>query len=68
VIPPSRPGYGTSLIRELVPFELGGVADLVFAPEGIKCRIEIPDFWIRSGDAVHLGDASPADFRRASKS
>ena len=62
---PSRPGYGTSLIRELVPFELGGVADLVFAPEGIKCRIEIPDFWIRGGDAVHLGDASPADFRRA---
>ena len=54
VTPPSRSGYGTSLIRELVPFELGGVVDLVFAPDGIYCRLEIPEFWIRSGDAIHL--------------
>ena len=64
VTPPNGPGYGTSLIRELVPFELGGVVDLIFAPEGIKCRFEIPEFWIKSGDAIHLGDASQADLRR----
>jgi two-component sensor histidine kinase len=35
-----QPGYGTSLIRELIPHELGGTVDLVFAAEGTNCRIE----------------------------
>jgi two-component sensor histidine kinase len=35
-------GYGTSLIRELVPHELGGTVDLVFAADGVRCRIVIP--------------------------
>jgi two-component sensor histidine kinase len=37
-----KSGYGTRLIRELVPYELGGTVDLVFAPEGVSCRIEFP--------------------------
>jgi len=37
-----KPGYGIRLIRELVPYELGGAADLVFAPDGVSCRIEFP--------------------------
>jgi PAS domain S-box-containing protein len=35
-------GYGTRLIRELVPHELGGTVDLEFAAEGVSCRIEFP--------------------------
>ncbi len=34
-------GYGTSLIRDLIPHELGGTVDLVFAPDGVNCKIEI---------------------------
>ncbi|HZR61442.1 MAG TPA: hypothetical protein VFA80_10900 [Xanthobacteraceae bacterium] len=34
--------YGTTLIRNLIPHELGGKVDLVFAKEGVNCRIEIP--------------------------
>ena len=41
-IVPARSGYGTSLIRELIPHELGGTVDLVFAPEGVSCNIKIP--------------------------
>jgi PAS domain S-box-containing protein len=37
-----KPGYGIRLIRELVPYELGGAVDLVFASEGVSCRIEVP--------------------------
>src|SRR5262245_47853660 len=37
-----KSGYGTRLIRELVPYELGGAVDLVFAPDGVSCRIELP--------------------------
>jgi len=39
---PVRPGYGTSLIRELIPHELGGKVDLEIAAAGAVCRIEIP--------------------------
>jgi PAS domain S-box-containing protein len=35
-------GYGTRLIRELVPYELGGTVDLEFAAAGASCRIEFP--------------------------
>jgi len=34
--------YGTDLIRDLIPHELGGNVDLVFAPNGVHCSIEIP--------------------------
>jgi PAS domain S-box-containing protein len=37
-----QPGYGTSLIRELIPHELGGTVDLVLASDGARCSIEIP--------------------------
>jgi two-component sensor histidine kinase len=41
---PSRiqSSYGTDLIRNLIPYELGGRVDLAFAKEGVNCRIEIP--------------------------
>lgn len=35
-------GYGTTLIRNLIPHELGGAVDLAFGKEGVNCRIEIP--------------------------
>jgi len=34
--------YGTDLIRNLVPHELGGRVDLAFPKEGANCRIECP--------------------------
>jgi two-component sensor histidine kinase len=42
IVAPIQSGYGTNLIRELIPHELGGKVDLVFAAEGACCRIEIP--------------------------
>jgi len=35
-------GYGTRLIRDLIPHELEGTVDLIFAVEGVNCRIESP--------------------------
>jgi PAS domain S-box-containing protein len=37
-----KPGYGTRLIRELVPHELGGTVDLELPAEGVSCRVEFP--------------------------
>ena len=39
---PSQYGYGTSLIRDLIPHELGGRVALAFSSEGVSCTIEIP--------------------------
>jgi PAS domain S-box-containing protein len=39
---PVRSGYGSSLIRDLIPHELGGSIDLTFSSDGACCEIEIP--------------------------
>ena len=42
-VAPAQTRYGTSLIRELIPHELGGTVDLIFAREGVSCNIQIPE-------------------------
>jgi PAS domain S-box-containing protein len=42
VPPVVQPSYGTNLIRNLIPHELGGAVDLLFATAGVSCKIEIP--------------------------
>jgi PAS domain S-box-containing protein len=42
VTTPARTSFGSSLIRDLIPHELGGTVDLEFEPDGVSCRIEIP--------------------------
>jgi PAS domain S-box-containing protein len=42
VVAPLRAGYGTSLICNLIPHELGGTVALEFASEGVCCVIQIP--------------------------
>jgi PAS domain S-box-containing protein len=49
VIAPGSPSYGTSTIRDLIPYEFGGTVDLVFAPEGVRCRLKLPDEWLSDG-------------------
>ena len=43
---PCKSGYGKSVITELVSYELGGRARLLFSPEGIRCRLDIPAIWL----------------------
>jgi two-component sensor histidine kinase len=37
--------YGTSTIRDLIPYEFGGMVDFVLAPDGVRCRLELPADW-----------------------
>jgi PAS domain S-box-containing protein len=39
---PAKSGYGSSLIRDLIPHELGGTVELTFLSGGACCEIEIP--------------------------
>ena len=42
VAAPIQSGFGTDLIRNLIPHELGGIVDLTFASDGVFCKIEFP--------------------------
>jgi PAS domain S-box-containing protein len=39
---PRKSGYGTGVVRDLIPYEFGGTVDLSFASEGVRCRLEMP--------------------------
>jgi PAS domain S-box-containing protein len=58
VVSPSKSGYGMNVIRDLVPYELGGTVDHVFAPEGARCQIEIPLAQLSGAGAQNKGPAS----------
>ena len=49
VVATSNFSYGTSTIRDLIPFEFGGRVDLTLAPEGVRCRVELPGDWLSTG-------------------
>ena len=51
VATPEKSSFGTSTIRDLIPYEFGGRVDLTLAPEGVQCRIELPANWLGSGGA-----------------
>jgi two-component sensor histidine kinase len=53
---PTQYGYGTSLICDLIPHELGGKVDLAFLSDGVCCTIEIPPKAVsedRTGEPVN---------------
>jgi two-component sensor histidine kinase/integral membrane sensor domain MASE1 len=51
VRPQPRSGYGSSVIRHLIPYELGGTVDIVYAPDGVHCTLEIPARWLATPGA-----------------
>jgi two-component sensor histidine kinase len=46
---PSTSRYGTEVIRDVIPYELGGRVDLSFPTGGVCCRLEIPAGWLSNG-------------------
>ncbi|WCS23704.1 PAS domain S-box protein [Methylobacterium sp. NMS14P] len=47
--PPRREGFGTTLIRGRIPYELQGQGSIDVEPEGARCRLEFP---LRRGDSI----------------
>jgi len=50
VTPPKRRGFGTRLMERCIEQDLAGEFDLVFEPEGIRCRMVFPVMLPASGD------------------
>jgi len=55
---PRASGYGTSIIRDLIPYEFGGTVNLVFALEGVRCRVELPADWLSDAAADPVSGSS----------
>jgi PAS domain S-box-containing protein len=53
---PRKSGYGTSVIADLIPYELGGAVDLAFASDSVQCRLEISADWVTKASQLN---ASP---------
>jgi two-component sensor histidine kinase len=52
---PAQAGYGTSVIRDLIPYELAGTVELKFAPDGVRCIVVVPDEQARHRDDTSSG-------------
>jgi PAS domain S-box-containing protein len=59
VVALGKSGYGTSTIRDLIPYEFGGTVDLVLAPEGVQCRLELPGEWFVNEHMHHREPGKP---------
>ena len=56
VVAVGKSSYGTSTIRDLIPYEFGGTVDLILAPEGVRCCLELPSDWL-GNDRQHFSEA-----------
>ena len=52
VVPPKRKGFGSTIIENSVPYDLGGKSDIHFDPEGFNAAFRIP--------ARHVVDPPPS--------
>jgi len=54
VVETGKSSYGMSTIRDLIPYEFGGTVDLVLAPEGVCCHLELPADWLNNDGEAFL--------------
>ena len=55
---PTKRGFGSTIIRRSIPFELGGTADVEFEEDGLRARFEIPSTFV-SGRPAFQDDQPP---------
>jgi light-regulated signal transduction histidine kinase (bacteriophytochrome) len=48
---PKRTGFGTSLIRRSVPFDLGGKSEIDYRPQGLVAKLSIPERFVENRSA-----------------
>ncbi|MGB3798013.1 MAG: HWE histidine kinase domain-containing protein, partial [Alteraurantiacibacter sp.] len=66
VKPPSRRGFGSTVIERSVPFELGGEAEISYPMTGVRARFVVPSVHIE--DFVEIDRSVPEKITTASSS
>ena len=57
--PPQRSGFGTALIEQSLPFDLGGKAHIDYRPQGIAAVFTLPAEFVRLADPGPAARARP---------
>ncbi|MGI4878414.1 MAG: HWE histidine kinase domain-containing protein, partial [Janthinobacterium lividum] len=62
VVPPTRRGFGSTIIERSLPHELGGTASIDYLPAGVEARMTVPAEFVLAGQplvpvAVNRGGA-----------
>ncbi len=62
VQPPSRRGFGTTIIERSVPYDLNGEAEVAYELMGLRARFAIPGLYVKRGDKrpTHPVEDKPA--------
>lgn len=63
ILAPGKANYGTSTIRDIIPYELHGTVLFELARDGVRCRLELPAEWL---DQDHSGTPHDASMIAAS--
>ncbi|MBI1252271.1 MAG: GAF domain-containing protein [Alphaproteobacteria bacterium] len=58
VVAPQRKGFGSALLERSIPFDLGGEAELSYAPEGVRAAFTIPSARLQRASAPPLKPAA----------
>ncbi|GHC74919.1 HWE histidine kinase domain-containing protein [Limoniibacter endophyticus] len=64
---PTRQGFGTTIIRRSIPYDLGGRAEVTFAPEGLTAQFIIPARYVTYSEEIisskhnESGRSAPTD-------
>ena len=61
VVPPEAPGFGTTLIRQAVPYEMGGTATLSFLADGVQAELSIPESALGEDNGHEIRAEDPGD-------
>ncbi|MTE00033.1 GAF domain-containing protein [Paracoccus sp. YIM 132242] len=63
LVPPARSGFGSALVEQSLPFDLGGESRIAFRPTGVAARFMLPARFVRHAGvpaAPHADRAAPA--------
>jgi light-regulated signal transduction histidine kinase (bacteriophytochrome)/CheY-like chemotaxis protein len=67
VVPPSRRGFGSTVIERSIPYDLKGEATVDYAPDGVRASFVVPAAYVRSagGAAAEAPEAAAVDTNRS---
>lgn len=60
VTPPARAGFGSALIEQSLPFDLGGESRIDYRPQGIEAAFMLPADFVRPADPGQPARVRPA--------
>ncbi len=58
VQPPTRRGFGSTIIERSIPHEIGGKATLDYAPAGLRARFSLPSHYVVAGEVAATAQAA----------